>query len=432
MNGQRTYVSAAMLIAIVAVVAATIAITPAAAQFGNYRWDGLIGKAVDEAGAVVPELGVWLAPVTTPEGKLKLKTNKRGEFLYPRVEILQDGYRFGLDSTDWYIKSFSFVCRRGTGEIAGEQSGKLSPHNQASFAVIKHRTHTEVELVVARIADYQGGAPSSAATGPGGAAPTKKPGEMTPVDQADEAEALGDFAGAAAALGRALETKPNDPDLMWRRAELLAKAGEVGDALKLGNRVIAVAPDRKGVRLKMAAWLIDSAEYESAVALLRKENELDPENASVAKAMFVALQGADGDATEIEAAAQHWVDHSGGNAEALIALAGMKVKRGDFAGAEALYRKVAEQDPGNADRMFYNVGVSIMNKEGVSEDDRRRAVDAFKKAVELNPRNDQAFLQLGFAYAGLGQMEEAKKAFREFLKLAPNDPQAPVVKDMLK
>jgi Flp pilus assembly protein TadD len=68
----------------------------------------------------------------------------------------------------------------------------------------------------------------------------------------------------------------------------------------------------------------------------------------------------------------------------------------------------------------------------VSEDDRRRAVDAFKQAVELNPRNEQAFLQLGYAYAGLGQMDEAKQAWREFLKIAPNDPQAADVKDMLK
>ncbi len=431
MNVKLAFIKALMLFTGALVAVSTASVSPAAAQFGNYRWDGLIGKAVDESGAVVPELGVRLKPVIATGGELKLKTTKRGEFLYPRLELLVDGYQFGLDSTEWYIKSFSFVCRRGTGEIAGEQKGNLTPRNQAGFPVIKHRSHTEVELVVARIADYQGGAPNQPGAAPG-AAPAKKPGEMTPVEQADEAEAMGDFAGAATALSKALEATPNDPDLMWRRAEMLARAGESSDALKLGNRVLAVAPDRKGVRLKMAAWLIDTAEYETAVALLKKEIELDPENEMVAKGMFVALQGSGAENAEIEKAAQKWVELSKENPEALIALAGMKVKRGDFAGAEALYRKVAAQDPGNADRMFYNVGVSIMNKEGVSEDDRRRAVDAFKQAVALNPRNEQAFLQLGYTYAGLGQMDEAKQAWREFLKIAPNDPQAADVKDMLK
>jgi tetratricopeptide (TPR) repeat protein len=252
---------------------------------------------------------------------------------------------------------------------------------------------------------------------------------MTVADQAAEAEALGDFAAAAGIWAKALEAKPNDPELMWRRALALARAGETMEAIKLGNRVLAVDPDRKGVRLAMAPWMTDAGEADAALLLLRREQELDPTSAAVARAIFLTMQGTTASDQELEAAANHWLELAPSSPEALISVAGLVAKRGDFEAAEALYRKIAEQDPAHADLMFYNVGVSIINKGSLSSEDRQRAVAAFQKATELNPKNAKAFLQLGYAWLGLGEVAKAKEALQTFLRLAPADPQAREVKD---
>lgn len=402
----------------------------AQAQFGNYQWSGLIGKVSDEAGQPLPQITVWIRPNLGGSAKLPAATNKRGEFVYPRIELIPDGYRFGIDSSEWFIREYSFQCRRGTGEIYTEGGSKLNPSNQDAFEVLKHRSHTELTIKLAKLADYQGGAPPSAASGTGAPAASNVPkGEMTVADQAAEAEALGDFAAAAGIWAKALEAKPNDPELMWRRALALARAGETMEAIKLGNRVLAVDPDRKGVRLAMAPWMADAGEADAALLLLRKEQELDPTSAAVARAIFLTMQGTTASDQELEAAANHWLELAPSSPEALISVAGLVAKRGDFEAAEALYRKIAEQDPAHADLMFYNVGVSIINKGSLSSEDRQRAVAAFQKATELNPKNAKAFLQLGYAWLGLGEVAKAKEALQTFLRLAPADPQAREVKD---
>jgi superkiller protein 3 len=196
--------------------------------------------------------------------------------------------------------------------------------------------------------------------------------------------------------------------------------------------VAALQPERKGVRLQTASWLLEDGDAENAVSLAKREQEIDPDNPTVFKVLFLAMQDAAASKEELEAVATQWVAKAPDNPEAMVRLAGVKAARGDFAGAEELYRKIAAVDPANADRMFYNVGASILNQQGVGEEDRRRAVEAFKQAIAINPNNAKAHLQMGNAYAGLGEMDNAKAAWREFIKLQPDSADAKALKDLVK
>ncbi|MEO7659319.1 MAG: tetratricopeptide repeat protein [Pyrinomonadaceae bacterium] len=50
-----------------------------------------------------------------------------------------------------------------------------------------------------------------------------------------------------------------------------------------------------------------------------------------------------------------------------------------------------------------------------------KAVDAYKKWIENNPKDDAAYFNLGRTYAKLAKDEEAEKAFKEAVKLKPED-----------
>ena len=107
-----------------------------------------------------------------------------------------------------------------------------------------------------------------------------------------------------------------------------------------------------------------------------------------------------------------------------MASARVKVGQGDFTAAEQIYRKVAEKDPANAYKAFFNAGAAIFNRKG----DMTAAVAAFQKSIELKPDYPKSHLLLGYCLANQGKLVEARGEWERFLELAPNDPEAGEIK----
>lgn len=64
-------------------------------------------------------------------------------------------------------------------------------------------------------------------------------------------------------------------------------------------------------------------------------------------------------------------------------------------------------------------GIALMTNENYAA-----ARDCFEHAVELNPREKNAYEHLGNAYANLGMYEEAIQTFQKILILNPNEGEA--------
>jgi tetratricopeptide (TPR) repeat protein len=402
---------------------------PASAQgvFNETR-PGVWGEVTDEQGNPVPDLAIKMTRNVEGDPGGTVKTTKKGTFIFPQLELFEAGYILTLDSQEWYIRKYHIRTRRGTREIYQDDEGSLNPRAQDKLPIVRHRgANTAISLVVAKVADYV--APA-AAPAPGAAAGQPKR-ELTLPEKADEAAALGDYTAAIDLLGQALAEKPNDPDLMWSKATYMAKAGDAQGAIREGYRVVQVAPDRTNVRLQMAGWMAERGQLSAAIPLLEKERELQPQNALVAKALFEAY----GEAGQAENAAKEvdrWLTIAPTDPEAMLAKADILSGKGDYAGAEEIFHKLAAADPKNADRMYYNAGVSIMNKKGVTNEDRKRAITAFEKSVETNPKYAKAWNQLGLAYLGLGDYAKAREAFKKFLELDSSSPDAVAAKDLMK
>jgi tetratricopeptide (TPR) repeat protein len=77
--------------------------------------------------------------------------------------------------------------------------------------------------------------------------------------------------------------------------------------------------------------------------------------------------------------------------------------------------------------MHYNLGVFYAKEMNYD-----RALEEFKKAIDINPNDAKAQYNLGFIYAEHRQdRKKAEYYFRNFLGLAPNDPNANSVKSYL-
>ena len=78
---------------------------------------------------------------------------------------------------------------------------------------------------------------------------------------------------------------------------------------------------------------------------------------------------------------------------------------GNYAEAEAIWRRVLERFPNNADA-YSNLG-DALSAQGQSAE----ATDAYHQAIRLNPNLADAYTGLGFALLEQGQFEAAQTAF---------------------
>ncbi len=119
------------------------------------------------------------------------------------------------------------------------------------------------------------------------------------------------------------------------------------------------------------------------------------------------------------------------NAGYLQNLGSAYAAKGDAEKARELYEKAAAlaaaTNPKDAATNYYNMGVTYINT-GKSQE----AMEALKKAIEMDATHAEAHYQLGLVQLGLGQMEESLASLRKYLELAPNGPNAETARELLK
>jgi len=98
-----------------------------------------------------------------------------------------------------------------------------------------------------------------------------------------------------------------------------------------------------------------------------------------------------------------------------LKLADVYMKSGDYKKAEALYRKLLDEDPENPD-IYENIGKILLRKKLYKE-----AVQAYCRAVDLDSKDDQKFLALGKLYFLMMRYGVAAECFKRAAELKPRE-----------
>ena len=85
---------------------------------------------------------------------------------------------------------------------------------------------------------------------------------------------------------------------------------------------------------------------------------------------------------------------------------------------EDLFKKVIELNPKN-DNAYIELGWTYRGQGKFSE-----AEDLYKKAIELNPKNDNAYAELGWIYCIQGKLSEAEDLYKKAIELNPKNDNA--------
>lgn len=96
-------------------------------------------------------------------------------------------------------------------------------------------------------------------------------------------------------------------------------------------------------------------------------------------------------------------------------MSGMKaMDEGDFKKAYSSFKKLATEFPDSPEVWYYKAETGNMSSgmfgQKISDDE---IIDAYKKAIELDPENSDYFASYGAFCISIGKFEEAEKAYSE-------------------
>lgn len=305
------------------------------------------------------------------------------------------------------------------------------------------------------------------AAAPEGASPTTGGATVryTPVEQAYnsgvEAARAQDWAGAEKHLVDALALDAEYSSAMYLLAGIYVQQSRFADALPHAEKYATLAPSEpQGQRLlyeihqglghtqeadaalSRLASLDTSGDagvmfYNEAVSALKANNparaesllgkalELRPDLVPALSALGIAQMGLK-KYPEAAATAERLLAVQPTDAKALRLRYDAYKGAGDTAKAAEALTALAAADPKSVAKGFYDEGVKHFEHGEMSQ-----ARNALEKAVELDPEIARAHYYLGMAYVNLEQTAKARKALERFVALAPNDPEAPVARDMI-
>jgi Flp pilus assembly protein TadD len=95
-----------------------------------------------------------------------------------------------------------------------------------------------------------------------------------------------------------------------------------------------------------------------------------------------------------------------------------RLAKGDFAGAEAIYRRLAELEPSQAGA-YIGLGSSLLKQDRFDE-----AEDAYNQALLIAPKSVQAWIGLGSTAHLQADLEGALVRFSQAVELDPQNPDA--------
>lgn len=109
-----------------------------------------------------------------------------------------------------------------------------------------------------------------------------------------------------------------------------------------------------------------------------------------------------------------------------IGASGAALVDGNLEAADAAAKKAVELD-GNSPQAQYQLGL-VESARG----NQALAATAFAKAAELDPQMAYAHYEAGMAFYKAKKVDRMAVYFENFLKLAPDAPEAPAVKSIMK
>ena len=195
----------------------------------------------------------------------------------------------------------------------------------------------------------------------------------------------------------------------------LRQAGDEAQAIAVLEKTIQENPSFAQPLLSLAAVYVQRKQLAAAEASYAKVLALEPENTEALRGIAdIALIQGDADKAGRQYARILELDPA--DVGALSKLGVVKMRVGQKDEAVALLRRAVDQDPKNAEALLYLAGALAASGRPAE------AVPFFERTLAVGPRTTMALNGLALTRIELGDRRGAAVAFRESLRLDPDQP----------
>lgn len=229
------------------------------------------------------------------------------------------------------------------------------------------------------------------------------------------------------AYKRALDANPQNPRHWLSVGIIYCDLGRPDRGIEHLRKATEIQPDLAEAHINLGTAYLGTGRHVAAIDHLRKAVELQPEGALGLVNLGAAYNeaGRYGEALDpLRKALELQPGHPGAHVNIGASFHGL----GRYEEAVEYLETALELQPALANAQTYlNIG-GTYHSMGQFE----KAIPYLQKATQINPRLTNAFFNLGLAYGALNRLEEARANLRRVLELNPNDPQAPVIRQLLR
>lgn len=201
----------------------------------------------------------------------------------------------------------------------------------------------------------------------------------------------------------------------------LATAGEEGydQALKSFQKALELDENFTLARHGLGLTFTGLGYYWRAAWEFTKAFHLDPHFAEAYKALGDVLASAPRKLSQAMEAYQKALEQDPEYADAYVGLGDIKVTMGELEEAMALYQRALKADPDHA-RVHYSLGRLYHHEKGLYYE----PIEAYRKAIALDPGLVEAYVALGELYEEKGLYPEAVQAYEGAIAIEPRNPNA--------
>jgi protein O-GlcNAc transferase len=216
-----------------------------------------------------------------------------------------------------------------------------------------------------------------------------------------------------ALIREAIELKDDAVDFHNNLGLLLFQAEQLEAAVQSLRKAVAIKPEHVPAYSNLASVLERLGREEDAIAAHRAAIEIEPKNSALHGNLGVLLQKS-GRAQEAADAFEVAVTLAPESPEAHNNFANMLQATDEFEAAETEFKRAINLNPNYANA-YQNLG-SLLIEIGRTED----GIQALRRAVAIQPNHAQAFANLSTGLNLLGEHHDAAAAARRAIEIAPN------------
>lgn len=224
---------------------------------------------------------------------------------------------------------------------------------------------------------------------------------------AETAQKAGDLKKAEQHYREAAAIAPSIAEIHYNLALVQILLGQREDAVQSYRDAVRLRPNYLKALNNLGNLLCDLGRYREAVTILRQAIAIDPGYASASANLLISLN--------------KLVEAEPGNASLRVDFAAALKKSGRLDESEAMYGSALAIDKASssARRGLSGTIFDIAHRAQI-QGDLIKAIDCYRKALELRPDFFEAHNNLGTALKDQGKLDEAVESYRRALHIQPD------------